>query len=162
MDVTTYRWKGIRAAAAASLIFFAVVAVVSGAGAQDPQDQDQSAVAFKRVCSSCHDSQRILATRRTRTQWEEIIGKMIDRGAQGSDEDFTAAEDYLMKVSGRVNVNRAVSADLVAVLGLTDKEASAIIDYRKAHGDFPDFEALSKVPGVDAEKLKAKEDAIGF
>ncbi len=153
-------WNTIRAAAAAALMLIIVAAVAAAARAQEPDDQ--SAGAFQRVCSSCHDSQRILATRRTRTQWEEIIGKMIDRGAMGTDEDFTAAEDYLLKVSGRVNVNRATAADLSKVLGIPDKQASAIVDYRKANGDFADLDALCKVPGVDVEKLKAEQDAISF
>ena len=154
-------WNTIRMAAAASLVLAGLTAVASAARAQDPAD-DQSAGAFQRVCSSCHDSQRILATRRTRTQWEEVIGKMIDRGAMGTDEDFTAAEEYLLKVSGRVNVNRAAAADLAKVLALTDKQATAIVDYRKANGDFADLDALCKVPGLDAEKLKAQQDAISF
>ena len=67
-----------------------------------------------------------------------------------------------VQVSGRVNVNRAAAADLAKVLALTDKQASAIVDYRKANGDFADLDALCKVPGLDAEKLKAQQDAISF
>jgi competence ComEA-like helix-hairpin-helix protein len=161
MHATTQVWKTIRTAASASLILVAIAAVASAARGQDPAD-DQSAGAFQRVCSSCHDAQRILATRRTRTQWEEIIGKMIDRGATGTDEDFTAAEDYLLKVSGRVNVNRATPADMAKVLGIPEKQAQAIADYRKTNGDFADFDALCKVPGVDVAKLKTEQDAISF
>jgi competence ComEA-like helix-hairpin-helix protein len=161
MHVTKQVWKTIRTAAAASLILMAIGAVASAARGQDPAD-DQSAGAFHRVCSSCHDAQRILATRRTRTQWEEIIGKMIDRGATGTDEDFTAAEDYLLKVSGRVNVNRATTADMAKVLGIPEQQAQAIADYRKTNGDFADFEALCKVPGIDVAKLKTEQDAISF
>jgi competence protein ComEA len=161
MHVTKEVWKTIRTAAAALLVLTAISAVTSAARAQDPDDQ-ASAGAFQRVCSSCHDAQRILATRRTRTQWEEVIGKMIDRGAIGTDEDFTAAEEYLLKVSGRVNVNRAAAADIAKVLSIPEKQASAIVDYRKANGDFADLDALCKVPGVDVEKLKSQPDAISF
>jgi competence ComEA-like helix-hairpin-helix protein len=154
-------WNTIRMTAAAAILLTGATAVANAARRQDPAD-DQSAGAFQRVCSSCHDAQRILATRRTRTQWEEIIGKMIDRGATGTDEDFTAAEDYLLKISGRVNVNRAAPADMVKVLGIPEKQAQAIADYRKANGDFADFDALCKVPGVDVDKLKSEQDAISF
>jgi competence protein ComEA len=160
MHVTTYVRSAIGAAVAASFIAGAAAAMAGGARAQEPQDH--SADAFRRVCSTCHDAQRILATRRTRTQWEEVIGKMIERGAQGTEEDFAAAQEYLMRVSGRVNVNRVAAADLVTVLGITEKEATAIIDYRKAKGDFADFEALCKVPGLDVEKLKTLQDAISY
>ena len=67
---------------------------------------------------------------------------------------------YLLRVSGRVNVNRALSKELVDVLGLTEKDADAIGEYRKANGDFQDFEGLCKVPGIDIEKLKQGRDAI--
>jgi competence ComEA-like helix-hairpin-helix protein len=162
MHVMKRVWTTIRTAAAALLVLMAITLVATAARAQDPADDQASSGAFQRVCSSCHDSQRILATRRTRTQWEEIIGKMIERGALGTDEDFTAAEEYLMKVSGRVNVNRAAPADIAKVLGIPEKQAGAIVDYRKANGDFADFDALCKVPGLDVEKLKAEQEAISF
>jgi competence ComEA-like helix-hairpin-helix protein len=137
-----------------------VGAVTRAAGGQSPDDHPANA--FKRVCSSCHDAERILATRRTRTQWEEVIEKMIDRGAVGTEDEFVAAEQYLLRVSGRVNVNRAVSSDIVAVLGLTEKDADAITEYRKANGEFKDFDDLCKVPGINLEKLKEGRDAVSF
>jgi competence ComEA-like helix-hairpin-helix protein len=153
-----------RAIGVAAAILVAGLAVVTGAAiatsAQEPDDH--ASVAFKRVCSSCHDADRILATRRTRTQWEEVIEKMIDRGAEGTAEDFTAAEEYLLRVSGRVNINRALSKDIVIVLGLTQKDADAIAEYRKTNGDFKDFDEVCKVPGIDLEKLKQGRDAISF
>jgi competence protein ComEA len=138
----------------------AAVGTIVASSAQEPEDPP--AAAFRRVCSNCHDSERILATRRTRTQWEEIIEKMIDRGAEGTSEDFTTAEEYLLRVSGRVNVNRAQTKDIVSVLSVTQKDADAIVEYRKANGEFKDFDALCKVPGIDTEKLKQGRDAISF
>jgi competence protein ComEA len=143
-----------------SLCAVAFAGAVIGASAQD-QD-DAPAAAFRRVCSNCHDAERILATRRTRTQWEEVIEKMIDRGAEGTSDDFTTAEEYLMRVSGRVNVNRAATKDMMTVLGITDKDANAIVEYRKTNGEFKDFDGLSKVPGIDLEKLNHARDAISF
>jgi competence protein ComEA len=141
----------------------ATATIGAGSPATNAQDStDRPTAAFNRVCSSCHDAERILGARRTRTQWEEIIEKMIERGAEGTDDDFVAAEQYLLRVSGRVNVNRALSKDLVSVLSVTDKDADAILEYRKAHGDFKDFDELCKVPGIDLEKLKQGRDAVSF
>jgi competence protein ComEA len=142
------------------IIGLAAMLVTIGAKAQD-QD-DAPAAAFRRVCSSCHDAERILSTRRTRTQWEEVIEKMIDRGAEGTSDDFTTAEEYLLRVSGRVNVNRAETKDMVTVLGVTQKDADAIAEYRKTNGEFKDFDSLAKVPGIDLEKLNKARDAISF
>ncbi len=138
----------------------AAMLLTIGARAQD-QD-DAPAAAFRRVCSNCHDADRILATRRTRTQWEEVIEKMIDRGAEGTSDDFTTAEEYLLRVSGRVNVNRAATKDMVLVLGITQKDADAIAEYRKANGEIKDFDSLAKIPGIDLEKLNKARDAISF
>jgi competence ComEA-like helix-hairpin-helix protein len=145
-----------------ALLVVGIAAALATIGAEAQDQDDQPAAAFRRVCSSCHDAERILQTRRTRTQWEEVIEKMIDRGAEGTSDDFTTAEEYLLRVSGRVNVNRATTKDMVTVIGLTQKDADAIAEYRKANGEFKDFDALAKVPGIDLEKLKQGRDAISF
>ena len=151
----TVRWT-----LALLVVGMAATLVTIGAKAQD-QD-DAPAAAFRRVCSNCHDADRILSTRRTRTQWEEVIEKMIDRGAEGTSDDFTTAEEYLLRVSGRVNINRATTKDMVTVLAITQKDADAIAEYRKANGEIKDFDALAKVPGIDLEKLNKARDALSF
>lgn len=145
-----------------TVLLMGMALVIAAIGAKAQDQDDAPAAAFRRVCSNCHDAERILATRRTRTQWEEVIEKMIDRGAQGTSDDFTTAEEYLLRVSGRVNVNRATSKDMATVIGITQKDADAIAEYRKANGDFTDFDALAKVPGIDLEKLNKGRDAISF
>ena len=152
--------RTIRWTLAPLVIGIAATLITMGAKAQD-QD-DAPAAAFRRVCSNCHDADRILSTRRTRTQWEEVIEKMIDRGAEGTSDDFTTAEEYLLRVSGRVNVNRATTKDMVTVLAITQKDADTIAEYRKANGEIKDFDALAKVPGIDLEKLNKARDAISF
>jgi competence ComEA-like helix-hairpin-helix protein len=151
----TIRWTG-------AFLVVAVATILAAIGAKAQDQDDAPAAAFRRVCSNCHDAERILATRRTRTQWEEVIEKMIDRGAEGTSDDFTTAEEYLMRVSGRVNVNRASSKDMVTVLSITQKDADAIAEYRKANGEFKDFDSLAKVPGIDLDKLNKGRDAISF
>jgi competence protein ComEA len=145
-----------------SLLVIGVATLLAGIGAKAQDQDDAPAAAFRRVCSNCHDADRILSTRRTRTQWEEVIEKMIDRGAEGTSDDFTTAEEYLLRVSGRVNVNRATTKDMVTVLGIAQKDADAIAEYRKANGEFKDFDSLAKVPGIDLEKLNKGRDAISF
>ncbi len=151
----TIRWT-------AALLVVGVATIIAAIGARAQDQDDAPAAAFRRVCSNCHDAERILSTRRTRTQWEEVIEKMIDRGAEGTSDDFTTAEEYLLRVSGRVNVNRASSKDMVTVLGITQKDAEAVAEYRKANGEFKDFDSLAKVPGIDLEKLNKGRDAISF
>lgn len=135
-------------------------ATTAPAVAIDTSDKD--AALFLRMCSTCHDSARVLGNRRTRTQWEEVIQKMVERGAQGTEDEFATVHEFLLRVSGMVNVNRGAATDIAAVTHLTEKDADAIVAYRKANGDFADFDALCKVPGIDVEKLKLARDAVSF
>ncbi len=41
-------------------------------------------------------------------------------------------------------------------------EASAIIRYRREHGDFASLDDLKNVPGIDFAKIEAKRDSISF
>ncbi len=136
-------------------------AAAPGAAPAAPAD-DKNAAVYTRVCSLCHDALRILSNRRTRDQWGEVIDKMVERGAQGSDDDFNAVLEYLVGHYGRINVNRGAVKDLETVLKVSDAEAEAIVSYRKDHGPIPDFETLSKVPGLDAQKLSQNRDAISY
>jgi competence ComEA-like helix-hairpin-helix protein len=48
------------------------------------------------------------------------------------------------------------------VLGLSAKDANAIVEYRKAHGNFTDLASLEKVEGVDKAKLEEQPEALRF
>ena len=117
---------------------------------------------FQRVCVLCHTPERIVANRKTRTEWEEVIDKMITRGAQVNDDNYGPIEDYLLRNYGRVNVNKGSKDDLVLIAGVTDTEADAIIKARTENGPFADFAALGKVPGLDLKKLEERKDALIF
>jgi competence protein ComEA len=69
---------------------------------------------------------------------------------------------YLTKFYGKVNVNTASQQQLQEVLGLTLKEAQAIVAYRDQNGKIKDFEQLKSVPGLSAEKLQEKRSLIAF
>jgi competence ComEA-like helix-hairpin-helix protein len=137
---------------------------------QDPQKTEAKSPeelkaedTFTRNCIKCHPADRITGSRRTRSQWEEVMTTMqTARGAVITDEDWDVIQTYLVKHYGRVNVNRATADDLAEVLGLAPETAAAVLKYRKEHGEFVDYDAFSKVPGLDLEKLEKLRDAISF
>jgi len=137
---------------------------------QDPQQAEAKSPeelkaedTFTRNCVKCHPVDRIAGSRRTRSQWEEVMTTMqTARGAVISDEDWDVIQTYLVKHYGRVNVNRASAGDLAEVLGVSPEAAAAIITYRKEHGEFVDFDAFAKVPGLELAKLEKLRDAISF
>lgn len=157
-----------------TLVWSAVIAgllvAALGASGQDPQKPEakspediKAEEAFTRTCIKCHPVDRIAGSRRTRTQWEEVMTTMqTARGAVIADEDWDVIMSYLVKQHGRVNVNRATVDDLVEVLGITSAAADTVLQYRKEHGNFEDYDAFAKVPGLDQAKLEKKRDAISF
>jgi competence ComEA-like helix-hairpin-helix protein len=90
------------------------------------------------------------------------MGDMIGLGAKGSDEDMQAIFTYLVTHRGRVNVNKAEAEEIIQVLAIAAPDGQKIVDYRKAHGPFSDFDALAAVPGIDVEKLKPWREAVAF
>jgi competence ComEA-like helix-hairpin-helix protein len=129
-----------------------------GASAAD----DPAAGLFVQMCVKCHDAARITAIRRTSTEWEEVLNKMIEKGATGTEKDFESVYGYLLRNFGKLNINLATPDDIAMILGLSDKDAQRIVAYRKANGSFADFEAVKKVPDIDLGKLDEHKDAITF
>jgi competence protein ComEA len=140
----------------------AVLVLTAEASTRPQQDPKKLEQAFHRLCDDCHEPERIFESKRTRGDWESIIEKMIEKGATGTDQDFELVLQYLLSKSGMVNVNQATPQEIALVLELTQKEADAIVAFRKQNGNIKNFDALTKVPDVDAAKLEQHKDAVIF
>ena len=166
---TTPTSRSTARALLASSSLFVILALAAGSAQEPPAaetkrpDDIKAEEAFTRNCIKCHPADRVTGSRRTRPQWEEVMTTMqTARGAVIADEEWDVILDYLVKQHGRVNVNRGTTDDLVEVLGLTAESADTIVKFRREHGNFADFDAFAKVPGLDAAKLEKKRDAISF
>jgi len=155
-----FLWGVVTAVAAGSIPAprTAGEAVESGS----PQQRADAPEAFTRVCGRCHAQDRIVEGRRSRSQWEEVLERMVAKGATGSDDDFGIVIEYLVSEYGRVAINSAPADEVAQVIHLELKAADAIVTYRKAHGPFADFEALIAMPGAPVEALQKRRDAIVF
>jgi competence protein ComEA len=120
----------------------------------------------QRVCANCHELDIVTGHRQGREEWTSTIQKMIDAGAEGTPDEFKEILEYLVKNFGpaapSVNVNKASAADLESGLGLTAKEAAAIVKYRTDHGAFKEVDDLKKVPDLDFKKIEAQKDRLAF
>ena len=83
---------------------------------------------------------------------------------------MASVEQRIAEAEARLQARRAALEDpaiasdgprLLAASAELD-EAQKIVRYRDDHGPFADFDALAKVPGVDAKKLEKNRDAITF
>jgi competence ComEA-like helix-hairpin-helix protein len=116
-----------------------------------------------KVCAtSCHGMEEIDETRRTRAGWIDLVGAMKIKGAQATETQFETIKKYLPRYYGVVAVNAAMPDELSAVVGFSNKDAQAIVDYRTANGPFADIDALRKVPGIDATKIDEQPEALRF
>jgi competence ComEA-like helix-hairpin-helix protein len=152
--------------AAALVVQVTVIASASQASAVAADDEEKFAKAAEaltnKVCSECHDIGMAIDTRRAPKDWNTVVVTMATNGANATDEEFATIKKYLARYYGIVHVNTATAEELSAVLGLSTKDAAAIVDYQKANGNFADAAALAKVPGIDKSKIEAQPEALKF
>ena len=117
---------------------------------------------IEKLCGSCHGLQYFAAMRKNKAAWTISVNDMASRGMNAEDAEIEEAIEYLAKYLSRLNVNKADAARLADILSLAPAEAEAIVAYRAKNGEFPNFDALAKVPGVDPGKLAAQRDRIAF
>jgi cytochrome c5 len=66
-----------------------------------PEGKDRSLVV--RTCAVCHAIEVVVAQRRTEDQWDEVIAKMVDRGAIATEEEQLQILDYLARYFATTN-----------------------------------------------------------
>jgi competence protein ComEA len=113
-----------------------------------------------KICRDCHELDIITAENRTKEAWQKTIAKMLDRGAEGTAEQFEAVVAYLTKHYGRINVNKAPAEEIADGLALAPKDAAAVVAYREKNGPYKTWQDLTKVDGLDTSKIEAKKDHI--
>jgi len=118
------------------------------------------------LCANCHGPDVIQQHRQSRDEWVATIQKMVTSGLEGTPEQLTEILDYLTKNFGPapppINMNKASAADLESSLGLTGKEAAAIVKYRTDKGAFKTVDDLKKVPDLDFKKIEAQKERLVF
>lgn len=119
------------------------------------------------LCVKCHSPNVILAYGQNRTGWENTITKMVQKGAEGEDEDFAEIADYLTEhfppsTVQKVFVNMANEKQIADVLEISLDDAKAIVAYRDKAKGFNSIEEMKMVPNVDAKKIDAKKDRLVF
>jgi competence protein ComEA len=123
----------------------------------------EAEVTTGQVCGAqCHPVPEITGTRRTWRQWNDSVVAMSALGVTATDAQLLTVKLYMTRYYGAVNVNTAGAAELSAVLGLSSKDAAAIVEYRKANGNFANVDALKKVEGIDATKIDDQVAALRF
>jgi quinoprotein glucose dehydrogenase len=89
-EFQNYPTRALLLSIAAAGLTFAAVVLPEGAG---------KAEAIK-LCSKCHPMDQSVALKQSQAAWSETIAKMVNLGAQGSEAEFRAVLQYLVKFYG--------------------------------------------------------------
>ena len=129
-----------------------------------PEGEGKATV--ERICGKCHAVEIVARARNTREGWNRVVDDMVERGAEGTDEDLERIVNYLTKnldkAPGRINVNKATATELAATLAISQETASAIVSEREKNGPYKEWQDLKRVPGIDLKQIEDKKDLVEF
>ncbi|HMF77911.1 MAG TPA: helix-hairpin-helix domain-containing protein [Bryobacteraceae bacterium] len=117
----------------------------------------------QRICGACHGAEIVIGRKLDKDGWTQVVVSMVQRGAQGTDDEFGEIVDYLtanFSPDSKTNINTATSKDFQTVLGIPEKLGDAIVQYRKEKGSFKSVDDLKNVPGIDASKVDAGKSKL--
>jgi competence ComEA-like helix-hairpin-helix protein len=120
------------------------------------------------ACVGCHKADELAAYRFTKEEYQVIVYRMGDRGAQASRAELDVIAAYLfenfpkIEDASKINVNKASAQEIAQGLGLTSEEADAVVKYRDRHGNYHAWGDLLIIYGVDGKKIAAVKDKISF
>jgi competence protein ComEA len=154
------------------LLFCLVVSVGASLAFAAPDDNSAlpdapGKATMVKICNTCHGAEVVLGHPHSEEGWNAIILDMVQRGAEGTDAEFDEIVQYLTKnikagqAQAKLNINKATAKAIEVWLGLTTKEAQAIVAAREK-SPFKSVEDVKKVPGIDAAKIEAKKDKLAF
>ena len=150
---------------------------IGSMGAEEPLPDGKGKDLVESMCQRCHGLDSITQKRRTPEEWQTVIDQMISNGAPLLPKEADIITQYLSEHfaptttssssqngSGKttVPVNTATAEELQSALGLSTKEAAAIVDYREKRGSFKAWEDLQKVPDLDVKKLEPAKDRLTY
>jgi competence protein ComEA len=121
-----------------------------------------------RACVGCHKAEELTVYRFTKDEYQTIVYRMGDRGAQATRAELDIVAAYMfqnfpkIEDKTKINVNKATAQEIASGLGLTNEEAEAVVKYRERHGDYHAWGDLLIIYGVDGKKIAAAKDKISF
>jgi len=115
-----------------------------------------------RACTGCHSGSVWSGARLSRSSWDEAMKRMTIRGMTLADGDYASVLDYLSNHFTGIDVNVSTAAELVRWLGVTQKQAGAIVAYREKNGRFKNIDGLKRVEGLDGRAIHARKSMIIF
>lgn len=149
-----------RASVKAVAVFFLFAAAAAAQTLPDGPGKDT----FESVCSVCHSPVAVIGQHKTKAEWKSKVNEMLQQQTDVAPADVDTIVDYLAKnfPPEKIDVNKADAGSMESALGVSAKDAAAIVGYRQANGNFKSIDDLKKVPGIDTAKIEADKLLIEF
>ena len=90
--------KFTRMLSTASLVAIAATSQAQDNASLPPAPEHDLVV---RICSGCHVPEMVTAKRHTAAEWDDIIAKMVDHGAQATETQQDQILSYLVRFYGK-------------------------------------------------------------
>lgn len=144
----------------------------------------------QQACVGCHSLDVVTSERGSVAHWSQLVNQMIGRGANLSDSETDTVIKYLSShfgpvgsetnsaaasvssggntpsmpgsTTGRVNVNTATAQELQSLLGLSQKQAEAIVQYRLKNGKLKTWQDVAAIPEETPNQIEALQDRLAF
>jgi competence protein ComEA len=141
----------------------------SATGADEPKlPEGPGKATTVKLCGMCHDAEIVMTRRENADGWNAIVADMVERGAEGTDDEFGKVIDYLVAhfpktgAAAKINVNWASAKELAAGLEISEQQARAVVRYRESKGAFKSIDDLLRVPEIDSAAIAAKKSKLEF
>ena len=134
-----------------SMLLFAAAVGISQAAVTLPDGPGKAETV--KLCSKCHSMEQTVSLRLPRSGWTETIAKMVNLGADGSNEEFAASLEYLVKNYGATASGGSaatVSSAASPSVGTPDSTAAARVTGSTVAGPPPSISAIT----VDKDPAK--------
>ena len=160
-----------------TLLFGLLILSIGSVSAEEPLPDGKGKDLVEAMCQRCHGLDSVTQKRRTVEEWQAVIDQMVSNGAPLLPKEADIVTQYLSehfaptttpsnssKGSDKttIPVNTVTAEELQSALGLSEKEAVAIVDYREKHGSFTAWEDLKKVPNLDVKKIEPLKDRLSY
>lgn len=91
-----------------------------------------------------------------------VTASMAQQADKPAAKPVAAKKTGKATLTGKLNINTATAEQIDMLPGLGMAKAKAIIDYRKANGNFKNIQDLQNVKGIKEKKIEKIKDYIIF
>ena len=88
------------------LLLLAAVALAASAQQPPPLPDGEGKKVVEKICLDCHGPETFTSKKHTKEEWDKVINDMVEKGAQGTEQELDQIVAYLAKYFGKDKSHR--------------------------------------------------------